>query len=197
MSRHSTLLNQAKATCGLGARIRRMRRRLGWTLQEVADRCGCTRSLLSKIETGKVVPPVATLMRIAAALGASASALMEEGSAATTVVTRDGDWSRAAIRSQKGYRFAMLAAGRPDKLMQPILFEARRGEIVSQPMTHAGEELVFVVLGRMKYRVGDVEYTLREGDSVYFDAEQPHELTPLTARVRFLAVFTEVHRNER
>lgn len=176
---------------GLAARIRRTRRRLGWTLQFVADRCGCTRSLLSKIETGKVVPPVATLMRIASALGVSASALLEQGTAATTVLTRAKEFTEASIRSEKGYRFAMLAAERSDKLMQPILFEARRGEITSQPLTHAGEELVFVVQGRMKYRVGDVEYTLDEGDVLYFDAEQPHELTPLTARVRFLAVFTE------
>lgn len=176
---------------GLGARIRRTRRRLRWTLQDVADKCGCTRSLLSKIETGKVIPPVATLMRIASALGVSASALIEESESASTVVTRAKEWSKSAMRSEKGYQFEMLAAARSDKLMQPILFEAKRGEILSQPLTHAGEELVFVVQGKMKYRVGDVEYTLNQGDSLYFDAEQPHELTPLSAKVRFLAVFTE------
>ena len=175
----------------LGLRIRRVRRRLGWTLQDVADRCGCTRSLLSKIENSHTVPPVATLMKIGEALGVSASSLLEDESEPAVVLVRGGDAESKMIASDKGYDFAMLASGRSRKLMQPVLFEARAGEVVPQPLKHAGEEFVYVIDGRMRYRVGSTEYTLGRGDGLYFDAEQPHELTPLTKVVRFLAVFTE------
>ena len=47
-------------TATIGHRIRKTRRRLGWTLQDLADRSGFTRSLMSKIENGRTVPPVAT-----------------------------------------------------------------------------------------------------------------------------------------
>jgi transcriptional regulator with XRE-family HTH domain len=47
------------------------------TLQDVADICGFMKSLLSKIESGKTVPPVATLVKIARALNTTISTLVE------------------------------------------------------------------------------------------------------------------------
>ena len=175
----------------IGPRIRRTRRRLGWTLQELAERAGFTRSLISKIETGATMPPVATLMKLTAALGVPVATLLEDDDAPPVVFTPAVRDARQMVRSDKGYRFKVLAANRGAKLMQPVLFEARRGKVVPQSLTHAGEEFVYVLDGRMRYRVGDVQYELGPGDSLYFDAEQPHELEPLTASVRFLATFTE------
>jgi len=181
----------------IGPRIRRTRRRLGWTLQQLADASGFTRSLLSKIETGKTVPPVATLVKIAGALNVPVSSLIEEGETPAVVFTPAPKGAKDLVRSEKGYRFAMLAGKRGEKLMQPILFEAERGKIIPQTLTHAGEEFVYVIEGRMKYRVGEVEYELGPGDSLYFDAEQPHELRPTTKKVRFLACFSEANRKPR
>jgi quercetin dioxygenase-like cupin family protein len=43
----------------------------------------------------------------------------------------------------------------------------------------------------MRYTVGGMTYTLGAGDSLYFDAEQGHDLEPLTNTVEFLAIFGE------
>lgn len=175
----------------LGPRIRKTRRRLGLTLQQLADQTGYTRSLISKIETGKTVPPVATLMKLAAALGVSAATFLEDDAEPTTVFTPAARSARDLVKSDMGYRFQMLASKRNDKLMQPILFEAERGKLAPQPLMHAGEEFVYVLEGRMNYRVGEVTHELGPGDSLYFDAEQPHGLEPVTKKVRFVAIFTE------
>lgn len=175
-----------------GPRIRRIRKRLGWTLRRTAERAGCTESLLSKIENGRVIPPVATLARIAAALGSSIGALLGEGGEETTVFTPaaglEGD---GLVEASGRYRFHAFASTRADKLMQPLLFEARSGQPVPPMLKHAGEEFVYVLEGRMRYRVGPRQYEMGPGDSLYFDAVQPHGLEALTPRVRFLAVFVE------
>lgn len=179
----------------IGTRVRRLRRRMGWTLETLGERCGFTRSLLSKIETGKTVPPVATLTRIAKALGVTVGSLLDDDDRVGTVVekapTRKADRLRRMTATEKGYRFFGFAAGRSRKLMQPLLFEAERGAIRPQPMSHGGEEFVYVLRGKMRYRVGETQYTLGPGDSVYFDAEQEHELEPISEQVQFLAVFAE------
>jgi len=175
----------------LGVRIRRLRRRLGWTLQHLADHTGFTRSFISKIETGKTVPPAATVMKLAAALGVPAAALMEEQEGRRTVFTSAIAGKSGMVQSDKGYLFRMLAAKREDKCMQPILFEARHGRITPQKLTHGGEEFVFMLEGKMAYQVGEESFELGPGDSLYFDAEQPHELQPITRKVRFLALFSE------
>ena len=176
----------------LGSRIRRLRQRQHRTLQEVADECGFTRSLLSKIETGTTVPPVSTLVRIAEALGCNVSALMGESEQKTTHYASARDVANAPmVSTKKGYSFFPFAAGHTEKLMQPLLFVVERGKVKEEELSHNGEEFVYVLEGRMKYRVGAVEYTLSAGDSLYFDSVEPHDVQPVTEKVVFLAVFVE------
>ncbi|MBD3240541.1 MAG: cupin domain-containing protein [Chitinivibrionales bacterium] len=174
----------------LGARIRKIRMQQNRTLQQIAERVGLTRSMLSKVETDKVVPTVATLTKIAGALGVSASVLLEQGNGRTTVyapATRSDP--AAMVQTERGYRFHTFATERADKGMQPYLFTARKGEVKPQALSHEGEEFVFMLEGEMRYRVGDIEYTLRPGDSLYFDSEDEHEVRPISDEVRYLAVF--------
>ena len=174
----------------VGSIIRRLRRQQSRTLQEIGDICGFSRSLLSKIETGKTTPPVATLMKIASALGASLPSLLDVSSDNRTVFTpRAMADDLALTHTEKGYGFSALASGRSDKQMQPILFVAEKGRFQKKPMNHAGEEFVFMLEGQMKYSVGHVEHHLHPGDSLYFDATEDHDLEPVTDRVVFLGIF--------
>ncbi len=162
------------------------------TLLDVARQCGFTVSLLSKIESGKTSPPVATLSKIAEALGVSLGNLLDGSQDASTVLTlvqqRD---ARTAIQTDKGYAFHLLAAERADKIMQPFVFLAERGKIKLGAMAHCGEEFVYVLEGRMRYSVGKITYALGPGDSLYFSSEEEHDLEPLTDKVKYLAVFAE------
>ncbi|MBN1674443.1 MAG: helix-turn-helix domain-containing protein [Kiritimatiellae bacterium] len=176
----------------IGARIRRLRKRQGRTLQQVADLCGFTKSLLCKIETGKTIPPIATLSRIADALGVKPSDLLAEAEARGTVfLPADRLKNATLMRTDKGYSFFHFAAERAAKLMEPYLFVARKGEIGGEPLTHRGEEFLYVLDGQMQFRVGKIEYALGPGDSLYFDAEDPHDLQAVSDEVRYLCVFVE------
>jgi mannose-6-phosphate isomerase-like protein (cupin superfamily) len=91
--------------------------------------------------------------------------------------------------TDKGYRFAALAASRGSAAMTPYLFTAERGKMKTGPLAHAGEELVMVLSGELRYRVGPVEYHLREGDALAFDSAVDHDMEPLSDRATWLAVF--------
>jgi transcriptional regulator with XRE-family HTH domain len=174
-------------------RIRHLRTRQQRTLNEIARVCGFTPSLLSKIESGKTTPPMATLSKIASALGVSLGALLEDSHETRTVLTRAAGHTgtEPATRTDKGYAFRVLAAKRADKVMQPFLFVAERGKVKPGAMAHGGEEFIYVLEGRMRYAVGDDFYTLAPGDSLYFNSEEEHDLEPITPTVKYLAVFTE------
>lgn len=177
----------------LGPRLRRLRRQQGLTLDQVAGRVGCTRSLLSKIETGACQPAMATLARIAAALGSTAAMLLSEDDAGGTAHSTAAATTKGLAATAKGYRMYAFATARGRKAMQPMLFTARRGEITAGELHHGGEEFVLVLAGRLRYRVGAVHYDLGPGDSLYFDAEEPHDVAPLSAEARWLAVFADHH----
>ncbi|MGH2928402.1 MAG: cupin domain-containing protein, partial [Solirubrobacteraceae bacterium] len=42
------------------------------------------------------------------------------------------------------------------------------------PYSHAGEECVYVIRGRIDAFVGDARHSLRPGDAITYDAELPH-----------------------
>lgn len=176
----------------LHSRIRTLRHRQKRTLKDVAEQCGFTESLLSKIESGKTTPPLATLSRIAAALGVSLGDLVDNSQPNTTALTlASATGTDTATRTGKGYGFHVLGAERPGKIMQPFLFVAERGGIRPGGLSHSGEEFIYVLEGRMQYRVGAVTYDLGPGDSLYFDAEEEHDFLPLTPEVRYLGIFTD------
>ena len=179
-------------TTELPSRIRSLRRQQKRTLKEVAAQCGFTESLLSKIESGKSSPPVATLARIAAALGVGLGDLIDGSRTVGTVATAAAALEqRPVTRTAKGYGFHVLAAERGAKIMQPFLFEAEKGGVKPGMLSHSGEEFVYVLEGSMNYRVGSTTYNLGPGDSLYFDAEEEHDLEPISDVVRYLGVFTD------
>lgn len=175
----------------IGSRIKKMRKQQNRTLQEIADICGFTRSLLSKIENSKTIPPIATLSRIAKALGVKVATLLDDDSNVNGIIYTPGkDVSLDnMVGTDKGYLFFPFASERGNKLFQPYLFTAERDKVITQPLSHEGEEFIYVLEGEMRYRIGSVEYTMRPGDSLYFNSIDEHDLRPITDKVVYLAVF--------
>lgn len=174
-----------------GKKIRFIRNQQNRTLEEVASSCGFSKSLLSKIENGVTIPPIATLMKIAETLGVSVSDILEDNKENGTVYTPASAYAdpEKLVKTEKGYSFYAFAAARQDKIMQPYYFTARKNEVDQQVLAHKGEEFIYVLEGKMKYQVGNTEYTLESGDSVYFSSLEEHVLAPLTEEVQYLAIF--------
>ena len=61
----------------------------------------------------------------------------------------------------------------PPHVRHPKTFEPRPPESVSDHV-HEGAEFIFVLQGELGVHYADEETILRTGDSVYFDASQPH-----------------------
>ena len=66
---------------GVGAvlcrRVRELRNKKGWTLEEMSAACAVSRSMLSEIERGRANPTLAVAYRIAQAFGMSLGELVE------------------------------------------------------------------------------------------------------------------------
>lgn len=174
---------------GVGERIRILRSVQNRTLQEVADKCGLSKSMISKIENDKTIPSVATLVKIAQTLGTNISQLLEQDSWDRAVVTTLGEAEKKLVKTEKGYHIFPYASVYHEKKMQPFLFVARKGEVIPHEVSHEGEEFVFVVSGSMKMQVGDTEYVLKTGDSLYFNALQKHGIIPISEEVTYLDIF--------
>ena len=158
-------------------------------MQEVADSCGLSKSMISKIENNKTIPSVATLVKIAQTLGTNISNLFEHEGWTKAIVTTRKEAEEKLVTTEKGYSIFPYASAFHEKKMQPFLFVAKKGEVIPHQLSHEGEEFVFVVEGIMKMQVGETEYLLKAGDSLYFNSLQKHGVLPVSDEVVYIDIF--------
>jgi len=182
-------MSEGKPNLKIGAVIRRLRLEQHRTQQEIADSAGFTKSLLSKIESGRVFPPVATLVRIAEALGVGVSNIIESGESLNTVPGTAEQAENSLVQTERGYWIFPFASQRRSKRMQPMLIVARKGEVKEHHLTHSGEEFIYVVEGSMWVEVGEEKHRLSSGDSIYFNSTEVHQVIPITKTAKYLNVF--------
>jgi len=156
----------------------------------LAETTELSKPLLSQIENGQVIPPLATLLRIAKALHTPLQTFFEEeDNTQKCLVVRAGDAGRMNRRPSHGgtpqpYFYHSLAYGKKHKHMEPFLVEFDPALTEqSQPVRHAGEEFFYILEGQVQLNHGQDSYVLEAGDSVYWDSNEPHSLKALGEQV--------------
>jgi transcriptional regulator with XRE-family HTH domain len=181
----------------LGKQIREIRLKRGLTLQNISDRTGLSKPLLSQIENDVTLPPIATLLRISKALGKHIGDFFQVTvpDQKRIAVVRQEERKEAMRRLHEeteriGYRYESLAYPMSDKRMEPFIVEIEPREEKNTPVyQHAGEEFLFVLEGEMEFRGNDQVIVLRAGDSLYFHSKIPHALRGLRGeKAKVLAV---------
>lgn len=177
----------------LGNALRHLRLENGLTIAEVSKRAGVSRGMLSKIENGLTSPSLEKLEQLANALGVTLSRLFHDYDTPKSGAqyVRKGQGMEVVRRGTKsGHTYHLLAYDTgPKKLFEPFLITLDEDSEVFDPFEHAGTEFIYMLDGELDYTVGDKLYTLMPGDSLTFDAEQPHR--PETKRkmpIRYLAI---------
>lgn len=178
-----------KLEMDIGSRIKILRINQKRTIQEVADASGISKSMISKIENNVTVPSVATLVKIAKALGTDISSLLEENGWLDAIRTAKQTTEENLTQTDKGYHIYPFASEYHNKKMQPFLFVARKGEVKPHQLSHDGEEFIYVIKGEMTMKVGETEYRLAEGDSLYFNSLKKHGISPVSDEVVYLDIF--------
>ncbi len=168
----------------LGERVRELRRSLGWTLEEAANRAGLARSTLSKIENGQMSPTYEALKKLAGGLAITVPQLFTPPSKQQVMgrmaVTKSGEGQSQATVT---YEHELLAAHLTKKQMLPYraTIRARGLEEFDGWVRHDGEEFLYVLTGVIRLYTEFYEpVELRRGDSAYYDAAMGHNVVSLS-----------------
>jgi transcriptional regulator with XRE-family HTH domain len=158
----------------LGTKVARARTERGWSLAQLAQRSGVSAAAVHKIEKNGMTPTIATLMKIAAALGKSVAHFVDEPATPSVNVIRGDERARVytskhglELRNLSG-RYGGFAMAGAEAVVEP---GADSGPM---PMNHPGEELVIVLEGSMVFEVDGVPHAIAKGDSIHFRAVRPH-----------------------
>lgn len=159
----------------LGRQLRARRRARGLTLKQVAQRASLSHPFLSQLERGLARPSMASLERIAHALGTSQLELL---AAAGPQAGATGD-APSVVRAHEGVvgpygagSARLLATGR--RRLEPLEFTGWNAE-PGEHYFHAEDEFFTVLEGALTVSLGDHgEWTLGPGDSLYCPSGTPH-----------------------
>lgn len=165
----------------LGSKVRKLRQNKHYTLQDVATKTGLSKPFLSQIENDHVVPPVATLLKLARAFHVALAHFFQDDARSDKIaVTRRNETVRIEKRPhhRKGevnYVYESLETKKTDKHMEPFLVEFPVQETSNMVfMNHQGEEFLHVLSGSLEFRSTDRVEVLHTGDSIYFESDVSH-----------------------
>jgi transcriptional regulator with XRE-family HTH domain len=166
---------------GLGRKVRTIREAKRLSAEQVAEKASLTPILLSQIESEAVTPPVATLLKIANALGVHIGDFFVDAAPRKKYeVVRKGEHKKVTRRptpekSPLSYSYEALSFRLTTRHMEPFLveFDIDIDEHVP-PLSHKGEEFVYVLSGEIEFHADDEIVRLTQGDSLYFDSSMPH-----------------------
>jgi transcriptional regulator with XRE-family HTH domain len=167
---------EAVTEVDVGERLRDIRRLRHATLRTIADRAGVSESFLSQVERGRASASVASLRRIAGALGVSVADLFEpSGPPAPQVLRRD---------QRPSLSFGVLGTKRlltPRPLSHLEVFVGELdvgGSTGTEPYAHGdSEELLVVISGTVQLELGGDVHELESGDSIDYRSSTLHRVT--------------------
>jgi transcriptional regulator with XRE-family HTH domain len=163
----------------IGERIRRMRLKRSMGLVELGKLTGLSASFLSQLETGRVVPTLRNLARIALVFQKDLSCFFEPQ--ARVVFRKLGKSDRIPItrKLKRNARFTSesLSSLVPDRQMVPCLAEFRPNgdDCDFVPKVFKGIEFLYLIEGSLDIAVANQRHYLEAGDVVWIDASTPRQ----------------------
>ena len=162
----------------LGQKLKHVRLLKALRLKDVAERAGCSESLLSKIENGKAAPSLLTLHRITEALGTTVAACFSDQDAEPLTVYRPGERPTIRLGGSKSRdqepsleRLTPYMVGRA---LNANLHVVPPGAGSDGALKHAGEEVGFVIEGVVELTVDGRSVVIGAGGSFFFQSSLLH-----------------------
>jgi transcriptional regulator with XRE-family HTH domain len=166
-----------KVIQAVGQRIKELRLQKNLTLEELAERSGCTPGFLSQVERNRAVPSISLLYAIAEALDTRVSNFFPETIHAAKVVRRDQRETFSFEGSSIVY--SLLSSKFPHAAIEAFLLTvtpAREALPTDETRAHKGEEFGYILQGVLRLWYGETFHDLYPGDSVHFRSTIQHRL---------------------
>jgi len=160
----------------LGQKLRELRQSRALTLQQLADQVGCSAAYVSQVENDKTSPSIASLKKIASALGVRIVDFFLEEDEDEAVVLEPEQWVSVSLPRWRADIRQMVRRVKHRK-MQPFYTVIQPGGGTEEDYDHQGEEFGIVLKGELTLRVGNEVHLVKEGSSFYYSSNLPHAWT--------------------
>jgi len=182
----------------IGDKVRLIRETRKLSVEDVSERTNLSVESIENIENGALVPGLTPLIKIARVLGVRLGTFMDDQENLGPVfvsannekdkklVTRFSERSNAV---SSDLDFYSLAQNKADRHMDPFvidIFPPSHEEV--KLSSHEGEEFIYVLSGNVEIIYGKDKYSMKPGDSIYYDSIVAHHVHSVDGIAKILAV---------
>ena len=159
-------------------KLKSIRKEKNLTLQDIADRAGVTKGLISQIENSRTIPSLLVLIQIVKALEVGLDEFFNDlsfyGNEGKLLVQRKEDYQKFEKEPASGYEYFRIFTKKVNQsTIDIVLLEIQPGASRDFVQTDAFE-YKYIISGSVRYIFRDQEIELREGDSMLFDGRMEH-----------------------
>ena len=176
----------------IGARLRELREVSDYTVEELAAELNLKPEVYASYEENGKDVPISVIYEIANKFKVDFTEIVTGQSAKLDtwhLIRRGGG---KVINRNPEYHFEDLAYRYANKIMQPLLVTLEPSDAVAKLITHSGQEFNLVLDGTVIVTLGDKEFVMTAGDSIYFNPTIPHgQRCGSDVKARFLTVIAE------
>ena len=182
---HVQKLNYMSNNSSVGSKIKGIRETKNLSIKEIAESSGLSVDQITSIEHGQNLPSLGPLIKIARALGVRLGTFMDDNDALGPVVCRAEDrerdssisFSNGSTDARKHMEYHPLAQQKAGRHMEPFIIDIHPEDNPDfQLSAHEGEEFIYVMQGEIEIVYGKETYTLKEGDSIFYDSIVKHHV---------------------
>ncbi|MDT8420709.1 MAG: XRE family transcriptional regulator [Desulfuromonadales bacterium] len=161
----------------VGKKLKEIRLKSDMTIQVLAEKSKVSSNMISRIERGLTIPSVEILMRLALVFDKSINYFVEDVSSSHEIVhTRPGQRDKTVYDDdENNMQTESFTSGLRDPQFMSFYCTVKKGGSSGQQnMYHPGDELIYIVQGKIRMNIAGETYILEEGDSLSFKSHLPH-----------------------
>ena len=163
-----------RSSMDIGKRMKKLRIQYGLTQQELADRSELTKGFISQLERNQNSPSIGTLLDIIQCLGTTPAEFFTDEEPEQIVFEKDDYFEKISEDGNKMIEWIIPNAQKNS--MEPVRLTLKPGGSSNTHLPHTGEEFGYVLKGTVRVLYGGRAYTVRAGESFYFQAGKKHRL---------------------
>jgi transcriptional regulator with XRE-family HTH domain len=169
----------------VGHKIKGIRESKNLSIEEIAERSGLSIEQITSIENDQNLPSLGPLIKIARALGVRLGTFLDDNDELGPAVCRAEEreqkssisFSNDATDARKHMEYHPLAQQKAGRHMEPFIIDINPTENQEFNLSaHEGEEFIYVMSGEVEIEYGKQKYTLKEGDSIFYDSIVKHHV---------------------
>lgn len=179
----------------MGIKIKQLRLRQQRTQQQIADACGISKSLLSKIENGQTSSAIATLSKVSKELEVPLSWLLEDTPEQDIVLQKKDNRESKVDDIHMGYSYELLANKSKYSGVEPTIVHVtpKNLNLREETYTHSHDEFIYILKGSIELSYDGERFKMHQGDTAYFKGTKPHLFIPVDNEgAEVLTLFIEI-----